>query len=70
VDLLFLSLSSHTPLQAGHGLYDLVEHCKHIIGVSLVPKNSLPVKLPLLAYLQKPLVFDQFLEAIELFAAE
>lgn len=70
VDLLFLSLPDHSASFPDENLFNLIEHCRFIIGISPAPENSLPVNVPVLAHLQKPLVFDQFIKAIEVFIAK
>lgn len=67
-DLLFVDLKT-VPVQPGSAFHTLIRKHSNVIVTSAYPASQLNAALPVIAVLHKPVAFEKFLEAVQLFLA-
>lgn len=70
VDLLFLGSPDDAAYVPNQKRDRLVARCGFVIVISSAPEDASYLGVSVLTYLRKPLAFDGFIKAIELFAAQ
>lgn len=69
VDLLFVDLQ-YLPIQPDDALVQLLHQHQSIIITSIYPKKFLNIPLNIVAFIEKPVTFELFQEALERFVAK
>ena len=69
VDLLFVDLQ-YLPIQPDDALVQLLHQHQSIIITSIYPKKFLNIPLNIVAFIEKPVTFELFQEALERFIAK
>lgn len=69
VDLLFVDLQ-HLPIQPDDALVQLLREHQSIIITSIYPKKFLNIPLHVVAFIEKPVTFELFQDALERFMAK
>ena len=67
-DMLFLDLQE-VPITPNSSFLYLINHYDHVIVTSPYPMEAIGIELSPLAFLNKPIAFEHFLDAIERFLA-